>query len=109
MHQELAVGSALTPSYVMNPVINPNLCRSQNLKLATMSAEIVVVPFPHPGHLFPATELCNQLAAKNHNVTVFYPSSSSPSSLSLHPRVKIVEFPSTIPSSSIAMSSTKPC
>lgn len=54
--------------------------------------EIVVVPFPHPGHLFPVTELCNQLASRNCHVTVFYPSSSTPSSLSLHPLIRIVEF-----------------
>ncbi|ONK71611.1 uncharacterized protein A4U43_C04F10470 [Asparagus officinalis] len=54
--------------------------------------EVIVVPFPHPGHLFPATELCNQLASRNCHVTVFYPSSSSPSSLSLHPLIRIVEF-----------------
>ncbi|WOL16637.1 hypothetical protein Cni_G25425 [Canna indica] len=52
--------------------------------------EIVVVPFPHAGHIFPATELSVHLARRNYKVTLFLPSSSSPSPHSL---VQTVEFP----------------
>nr|UHB15545.1 UDP-glycosyltransferase [Paris polyphylla] len=61
-----------------------------------MSAgKIIVVPFPHPGHIFPATELCRHLAARNYSITLFLPStsSSSSSSSSLHPLITTVEFP----------------
>ncbi|KAJ0989871.1 hypothetical protein J5N97_008227 [Dioscorea zingiberensis] len=55
-----------------------------------MASEILVIPFPHPGHVFPATELANHLAARNHRITIFLPSTSS--SVSLHPLIRIHEF-----------------
>ncbi|RZS13780.1 hypothetical protein BHM03_00045406 [Ensete ventricosum] len=56
--------------------------------------EILVVPFPHAGHIFPATQLSAHLARRNYKVTLILPSSSSSSSASSppHPLVRIVDF-----------------
>ncbi|KAH7658999.1 UDP-glucuronosyl/UDP-glucosyltransferase protein [Dioscorea alata] len=55
-----------------------------------MDAEILVIPFPHPGHIFPATELANHLAGRNLRITLLLPSTCS--SISLHPLIRIHEF-----------------
>ncbi|KAL0923774.1 hypothetical protein M5K25_007847 [Dendrobium thyrsiflorum] len=55
--------------------------------------EIVVVPFPHPGHLFPAIELCLRLAQRNCRITLIQPTSSSSSPSSLHPLINTVHLP----------------
>lgn len=55
--------------------------------------EILVVPFPHAGHIFPATQLSAHLARRNYKVTLLLPSSSSSSaSAPPHPLVRIVDF-----------------
>ncbi|RRT53423.1 hypothetical protein B296_00022113 [Ensete ventricosum] len=55
--------------------------------------EILVVPFPHAGHIFPATQLSAHLARRNYKVTLILPSSSSSSASSPpHPLVRIVDF-----------------
>ncbi|KAM0934060.1 putative scopoletin glucosyltransferase [Dioscorea sansibarensis] len=55
-----------------------------------MDAEILVIPFPHAGHIFPATELANHLAARNLRITLLLPSTSS--SIALHPLIRVHEF-----------------
>ncbi|KAG0449926.1 hypothetical protein HPP92_027033 [Vanilla planifolia] len=59
------------------------------------TGDIIVVPFPHPGHLFPATELCLRLADRNCNVKFILPSalSSISSALTLHPLVQTIDLP----------------
>ncbi|PKU66013.1 UDP-glycosyltransferase 73C4 [Dendrobium catenatum] len=55
--------------------------------------EIVVVPFPHPGHLFPAIELCLRLAERNCRITLIQPTSSASSASFLHPLINTVHLP----------------
>ncbi|RWR86607.1 scopoletin glucosyltransferase-like protein [Cinnamomum micranthum f. kanehirae] len=55
-----------------------------------MSGRIVVFPFHGQGHLFPCTELCFRLAARNHNITLLLPSPAfSSSALHNHPHIQI--------------------
>ncbi|KAK1262668.1 UDP-glycosyltransferase 73B5 [Acorus gramineus] len=53
-----------------------------------MSREIVVVPYHDPGHIFPCTELCNQLAARNYHVALLIPKNSSSVPHHHHPLVR---------------------
>ncbi|KAJ0967981.1 hypothetical protein J5N97_024898 [Dioscorea zingiberensis] len=60
--------------------------------------EIIILPFPGHGHIFPATELAQRLATRNYQVTLLLPSStssssssSSSSSIPLHPLISIIE------------------
>ncbi|XP_026656989.1 translation initiation factor IF-2-like [Phoenix dactylifera] len=52
--------------------------------------EIIVVPFHSSGHIFPAIELANHLASRNHRIALLLP--TTPSDASLHPLIRIVEF-----------------
>ncbi|XP_043696391.1 UDP-glycosyltransferase 73B5-like isoform X2 [Telopea speciosissima] len=66
-----------------------------------MSNEILVIPFFGQGHLFPCSELCKHLAARNYQITLIIPSflsSSITPSLRNHPLIKISELPD-LPSS----------
>ncbi|KAJ6833909.1 scopoletin glucosyltransferase-like [Iris pallida] len=58
------------------------------------TAEVLLVPIPHPGHLFPFAELCSKLTLKGLRITILYPSHSDPpSSLLSHPLVHVRRYP----------------
>ncbi|KAK8957704.1 UDP-glycosyltransferase 73B3 [Platanthera zijinensis] len=57
------------------------------------AGEIIFVPFPHPGHLFPATELCRRLAERNFKITLILPSATSSPPPSLHPLIHTLLLP----------------
>lgn len=64
------------------------------MKTSTMSTTptIIVVPFPHTGHIFPATELCVRLAGHGYRTTILLP---APAAESPHPLITVVALPIT--------------
>ncbi|PKA52169.1 UDP-glucosyl transferase 73B2 [Apostasia shenzhenica] len=58
-----------------------------------IAGEIIVVPFPHPGHVFPSAELCRRLAEQKCKVTILLPPTSSSLSSLHHPLIQIVQLP----------------
>ncbi|CAL9069805.1 unnamed protein product, partial [Musa banksii] len=71
-------------------IVDPDQLHIAKVRRSSMD-EILVVPFPHAGHIFPATQLSAHLARRNYKVALLLPSSSSASSPP-HPLVRIVDF-----------------
>ncbi|XP_074590777.1 UDP-glycosyltransferase 73C4-like [Curcuma longa] len=58
--------------------------------IPNLEADIVVVPFPHAGHIFPATQLSAHFARRNYRVAILLPSSAT--FASPHPLVRPLQI-----------------